>query len=113
MNNSVTINLDEHINNTFEPLRTEFLELCIKALNADEGRFFGVDLVMVGVANRAVSLTEGFFTLMKDRNLICAVPLVRMQLDCALRFYSLWLVNRPHELAEKIQRGEELRSIPG
>lgn len=42
------------------PLRIELLEMCIKALNADEGRFFGVDLVMVGVANRAVSLTEGF-----------------------------------------------------
>lgn len=60
MTGSIIINLNEHIDNTYEPLRIELLEMCIKALNADEGRFFGVDLVMVGVANRAVSLTEGF-----------------------------------------------------
>lgn len=111
MTGSVIINLNEHIDNTYEPLRMELLEMCIKALNADEGRFFGVDLVMVGVANRAVSLTEGFFTLLRDRNLICAAPLVRMQLDCALRFYSLWLVSEPHDLAKRIQDGEEIRKI--
>lgn len=103
------ISLEQHIQNTHEPLKLEILQQAIDMLNAGDGKLFPVDLYAIGIANRAVSLADGFFAMMEVRNFIAAAPLVRMQLDCALRLSAVWLVEEPHQFARNIMKGGQVK----
>ena len=46
--------------------------------------------------------------MIRARNLTCAGPLLRLQIDTALRFYATGLVDDPHELASRVLRGERI-----
>ena len=48
------------------------------------------------VINRALALNEGYVELTQKGNYLCAIPLIRMQLDNALICYSGLLVNAPY-----------------
>lgn len=51
-----------------------------------------MDLFSSAIINRAIWLLKGFTCLAKENNYICAIPLIRMQLDNSLRFYASTLV---------------------
>ena len=57
-------------------------------------------------------LVSGFCDLIERKNFICAAPLVRLMLDNLLRFYAVWLVDKPHDFATEILiEGKEIRKI--
>ncbi len=58
-----------------------------------------------------MSLIKGFVEMIKQENLICAIPLLRLQLDNSLRFYAAFLVENPHELASHFIEGEAIRRL--
>lgn len=50
---------------------------------------FKEDLLLVAILNRFATLTSGFHTLIKERNLTCCGALLRLQLDNCMRLYGL------------------------
>ncbi|VFZ87489.1 Uncharacterised protein [Klebsiella pneumoniae] len=50
---------------------------------------FGYDfLLAIGIARRSCALTSGFKSMLEAKNSLCALALVRMQLDNSLRLYA-------------------------
>ena len=78
---------------------------------ADGGAVYGFDLLANAAINRALALSSGFRTLILERNLVCAGPLVRLQLDTSLRLYAGFIVEKPHDFAIKVFAGKHIRRL--
>jgi hypothetical protein len=76
-----------------------------------KGVFFPLDLLAAATLNRSLCLIAGFCTLIESKNIVAAAPLLRMQLDNCLRFSASWLVEKPHEFAERILEGVPIRRL--
>lgn len=87
------------------------LEVWKKMMEADGGSLFPVDLLANAVLHRSISLVRGFATLVEQRNLICAAPLLRFQLDNCLRFYAVFIVEKPHDFALQVLKGVRVSKI--
>ena len=72
------------------------------------GALYGFDLLATAALNRSLALSSGFRIMIRERNLICAGPLVRWQLDTALRFFAGFTVERPNDFAVKVMEGERI-----
>ncbi len=104
----------ENINKAISELRKTqpmLIEMCKKMYEADNRKMFGVDLLAVAAMNRTVENTEGFLTLVESKNMSSASALLRIQLDTCIRFHSIWLVDKPHDFANKFMAGEHIRKI--
>src|SRR3989304_10213985 len=55
-------------------------------MNAAESKLYNLDLVIIGIVKRCLSISSAFETLVKDWNMTCARALVMIQLDITLRF---------------------------
>lgn len=86
-------------------------DVTIKMLKAYDSSLYSLDLMGISVANRSTSLITGFIEMIKQENFICAAPLLRLQLDNSLRFYAIFLVEKPHELAMQFALGESIRNF--
>ena len=91
--------------------RKEHLDLLQEILSADESRLFGVDLVVLAVMHRSLSLMDGFVLMLEHRNPLCAAPLIRLQIDSIMRLYACCLVDEPHSIALKLLEGTPLNKI--
>ncbi len=80
-------------------------------VQSDGGKLFTLDMLVFGSLNRSHSLLSGFVSLIENGNFVCAAPLVRMQLDNALRLFAAWLVEKPHDFAHSVLKGMHIRSI--
>ncbi len=87
-----------------------FIE-AFKQLFTPNEEFFSLDILVVGVINRSLSLCSGFCLLVKEKNFIAASHLVRPYLDNYLRFHAVWLVSDPHDFAHRIIKGERIDRI--
>jgi hypothetical protein len=61
--------------------------------------------------NRSVAQCSGFRALAEARNYICAAPILRLQIDTALRFFAAFLVDDPHEFAGSVLKGIPVRKM--
>lgn len=86
----------------------EHLRLLQEILGADRGNLFGVDLVIIAVIQRSLSLIDGFTVMVERRNVLCAAPLLRLQLDSVMRLYACCLVDDPHSIALRLLEGHPL-----
>ncbi|RLT69347.1 hypothetical protein D7V92_11160 [Parabacteroides sp. CH2-D42-20] len=64
-----------------------FLQATLQILKTGNG-LYTLDLMASAIANRAIALNQGFTILVQENNYLCALPLIRMQLDNCLRFYA-------------------------
>ncbi len=87
------------------------LEAANLLMEADGGRLFGVDFVVFAVLQRSLSLMEGFTLLIKQRNLVCAAALLRLQIDSLMRLYACWLVEEPHSVINTLLEGKSLKKM--
>jgi hypothetical protein len=87
------------------------MQLWLRMCEADNGAIFPVDLVANGAVKRSVSQSSALRMLVESWNLLCARALVRMQIDTALRFSALWLVEKPHDLARQILKRQRIDKI--
>ena len=86
------VRLEEYVN--------KFTERISDIMRADNGNIYTPDLYILPLLNRAVNLTSGFIILSKEKNYLCAVPLIRLQLDNSLRFHATNLVDNPDDLVQ-------------
>ncbi|WP_242154522.1 hypothetical protein [Sphingomonas sp. BAUL-RG-20F-R05-02] len=59
----------------------------------------------MAAAKRSIALPEGFTAMIRARNFHAAAPMVRMQLDTALRVAALGFVSDPHAYAAAVMEG--------
>ncbi|HHQ6546538.1 TPA: hypothetical protein ACSTJE_001496 [Serratia fonticola] len=71
----------ELLNRADEEIKKLFIEL------ADTG-FDYTFLLGAGIARRSCAITDGFKSMLREKNSLCALALVRMQLDNCLRLYA-------------------------
>jgi hypothetical protein len=91
--------------------RDNLLELGSLLMQADSGSIYPLDLLAFAAINRAIALNRGFEALVRNRNLLCASPIVRLMLDTAVRFFAASLVDDPHGLARQVLHGTSIRAI--
>ena len=96
---------------TTEQNERKLMRLAEKMLRVDRGALYGVDFLAAAALNRAVTLSSGFRTMIEARNFMCAAPLIRLQLDTALRVFAGTLVDDPHKLALDILEGKHVRRL--
>ena len=83
----------------------------MEMMKADNSALFPLDFLAVSVFNRSMSLIAGFILLIREENFICAAPLVRLQLDNALRFFATTLVKEPHKVAIEFIEGTPIKDF--
>ena len=60
---------------------------------------------------RYFDLSNGFVTLIKNKNLTCAAPLIRVHLDTVLRIFALSIAGDQDEFAKAMLGGEHIRRM--
>lgn len=86
-------------------------ELGARILTACGGNCYPLDMLFLAALNRTYAQLSGFVALLKARNFICAAPLVRLQLDTALRLFAGTLVDDPHDFTMQVLQGTQVRQI--
>jgi hypothetical protein len=102
--------LEAHISH-IENLRELHLHHLMEMMRADGGKIFGLDLLAQAAFKRSMSLCAGFACLVRSKNYLSAVTLVRMQLDTCLRFFGAFIVDHPHDFADRILKGVPVRKM--
>lgn len=70
-----------------------------------------IGFLMLAATKRSLALADGFEAMIRDRNFHAAAPMVRMQLDTALRISALGFVDDPHVYADAIMKGVSPRKL--
>ncbi|PZU05998.1 hypothetical protein [Sphingomonas sp.] len=70
-----------------------------------------VGMLLLAAAKRSVALPEGFTAMIRARNFHAAAPMVRLQLDTALRVAALRFVPDPHAYAAAVMGGEAVYKL--
>ena len=86
----------------------QILGLWLRMVQAYGGALYGFDFLAGAALNRSLALSSGFRVMIRERNLICAGALVRLQLDTALRFFAGFTVSEPHDFALVVLEGERI-----
>jgi len=97
--------------NSLEKRRKRLLKLCKAMMEAYEGAMYPVDLLALGALKRTISTIAGFKLLIESSNMVCARTILRVQIDTALRFYSVFIVDDPHSYSLKILSGKQINQM--
>ncbi len=108
MNQKVSIEL---VLKELEDSKSTHLEIAKNMMEAYDSSLYTLDLLACAVFKRSLSLIRGFCTSIREKNFICAAPLVRLQLDNLLRFYASFIVRDPHQFAADILGGAHIRNL--
>jgi len=107
-------NKEEILNKIIQTLKEfdkQFISSAKRIIEAGDGKLYKMDLFASTVNNRAIALINGFVTLSESNNYISAVPLIRMQVDNALRFYAATLVADYNDFFDKYLSGMKIADI--
>ena len=69
---------------------------------------FPLDLMAFGAVKRNISTASGINMMVESWNMGCARSLLRIHIDTSLRFSAAWLVDKPHEFATQVLKGERI-----
>lgn len=68
-------------------------------------------LLGMGVGRRALALSSGFRSMVGQCNSLCAMPMVRMQLDTAIRFYAGFFVVDHQQFCRDVLDGKQINKM--
>lgn len=71
------------------------------------------DLYSMGIARRSLALSSGFRSMIEQRNSLCALPMVRMQLDTALRLYAGFFSRDHQSFCRDVIAGKQIDRLKG
>lgn len=84
------------------------LKLGIAVVGSAGSPMFPLDLMAFGSVKRSISTASAFRMMIESWNMVCARSLLRIHIDTALRFSAAWLVEKPHEFATCVLKGERI-----
>lgn len=102
--------LDRHIVH-IEGLTDLHLSMLKDMLLADSGKMYPLDILAAATVKRSMALCSGFSSLVRAQNYVCAASLLRLQLDSCLRFFSAFIVDKPHQLAHEVLQGNPINKM--
>lgn len=102
--------LERHIAH-IEGLTDLHLSMLKDTLLADSGKMYMLDILAAATVKRSMSLCSGFSSLVRAQNYTCAASLLRLQLDSCLRFFSAFIVDKPHQLAHEVLQGKPINKM--
>lgn len=91
--------------------RAAMLKLGMSVFGTAGSAIFPLDLVASGAVKRNISVARAFSMMVESWNLVCARALLRIHIDTALRFSAAWLVDKPHEFATAVAKGERIDKL--
>jgi hypothetical protein len=94
-----------------EKRKKGLLKLGKAMMEAYEGAMYPVDLLALGALKRTISTIAGFKLLIESSNMVCARTILRVQIDTALRFYSVFIVDNPHTYSMDILSGKQINHM--
>ena len=94
-----------------EKRRKTLLKLGKSMMEAYEGAIYPVDLLALGALKRTISTIAGFKLLIESSNMVCARTILRVQIDTAIRFYSVFIVDDPHSYSLEILSGKQINHM--
>lgn len=65
----------------------------------------------MSIGRRALALSSGFRSMVEQCNSLCAMPIVRMQLDTALRFYAGFFVVDHQQFCRDVLYGKQINKM--
>jgi hypothetical protein len=65
----------------------------------------------MGIGRRALALSSGFRLMVENRNSLCALPMVRMQLDTTLRLYAGFFVTDHQSFCLNVRQGKRVNQL--
>jgi hypothetical protein len=77
-------------------------------LGLSAGAMFPLDLMAFGALKRSVSTASALVMMVEAWNMVCARTLLRTHIDTSLRFSAAWLVDKPHDFATNVLKGERV-----
>lgn len=102
--------LEQHVIH-IEGLTKLHLSMLTDILQADSGKMYLLDILAAATVKRSMSLCAGFSSLVRDQNYVCAASLLRLQLDSCIRFFSAFIVDKPHQLAHEVLQGKPISKM--
>jgi hypothetical protein len=87
------------------------LKLSEDMLRADNKNLYPMDFFCLWIVHRSLFIISWFYDLIKNKNFICALSLIRLHLDSLLQLYWAYIVNNPHDFVNKIMIWKETREI--
>ena len=107
---SMTKTVEEYLADFRGVLRDEHYALGERLLSIGTTVYFP-DMYIIAGMKRSLSFLRGFADLVTSRNYMSAAPLVRLQLDNALRAAAIAMAPNPHDFAQRVLRGEHIRRL--
>jgi hypothetical protein len=66
------------------------------------------DMFGMGIARRSLAMSSGFRSMIEKRNSLCALPMVRMQLDTVLRLYAGFFAPDHRQFCNDVIAGKQI-----
>ena len=85
----------------------EIVKLCMAYMEKNT-TFTWANMFGWSISGRSSALNAGFRSMIEQRNILCALPIVRMQLDNVLRLYAGFFADDPQEFCLLVQKGERI-----
>jgi hypothetical protein len=92
-------------------LSNTHLDMLYEIIRSDDGNVYDVDLVIYAVIQRSLSLIDGFCLLVERQNVLCAAPLIRLQIDSLMRLNACRLVADPHLIVLHLLKEQPLKKV--
>lgn len=102
------------MNNTINERLTFLEESKASHFNITEilsGETEPIDIYAFMVLKRSISLVFGFTELIRNKNFLCAAPLIRLQIDNLLRFRASFLVENQSQFVVDVLQEKEVRKL--
>jgi hypothetical protein len=99
--------LEERIEYFLKTSKQPHINLALRVSSMSES----INVYEFMVLKRSASLVFGFATMLRERNFLCAVPLIRLQIDNLLRFRAAFLVDNQNKFVEDVIGGKEVRQL--
>jgi hypothetical protein len=89
----------------------EHLEVGLAIAKAGERGMFSAHSVALAAIQRSLALIDGFGLMVEQRNVLCAAPLVRMQIDSVMRLFACQLVDEPNVVFNHLLEDKPLHRL--
>jgi hypothetical protein len=71
-----------------EERKDEYVRFLTENMESISTDHIAIIMILASVVNRALALNRGFLQMESDENYLCAIPLVRMQIDNCIRLFA-------------------------
>ncbi len=89
----------------------EHIEVGLAIAKAGERGMFSAHSVALAAIQRSLALIDGFSLMVEQRNVLCAAPLVRMQIDSVMRLFACQLVDDPNVVYNHLLEDKPLHKL--